>query len=179
MTEVIKTPIKDLLIFKPKVFSDDRGIFFESYNFTDFNKNIGLEVNFVQDNHSISIKNVLRGLHFQLNKPQGKLIRVCNGTIFDVAVDLRKDSETYLKWFGCELSKENRNQLWIPPSFAHGFICLSNVAEVLYKTTEFWYPEDEHTIIWNDKTINIQWPNSIEPIISDKDRKGKEVASFF
>lgn len=179
MTEVFKTPIKDLLIVKPKVFSDDRGIFFESYNFTDFNKNIGLEVSFVQDNHSISMKNVLRGLHFQLNKPQGKLIRVCNGTIFDVAVDLRKNSESYLKWFGCELSKENRNQLWIPPGFAHGFICLSNIAEVLYKTTEFWYPEDEHTIIWNDKTINIQWPNSVEPIISDKDKKGREVTSFF
>ena len=179
MTEVIKTPIKDLFIFKPKVFTDNRGFFFESYHSLDFNKAIGSDIVFVQDNHSFSKKNVLRGLHFQLNKPQGKLIRVCNGSIFDVAVDLRKDSETYLKWFGCELSKKNRNQLWIPPGFAHGFICLSDVAEVLYKTTEFWYPEDEHTIIWNDKTINILWPNSITPIISDKDKEGKEITSLF
>ena len=107
------------------------------------------------------------------------MIRVCNGSIFDVAVDLRKDSETYLKWFGCELSKENRNQLWIPPGFAHGFVCLSDIAEVLYKTTEFWYAEDEHTIIWNDKTINIKWPIKDDLIISDKDKKGKEVTSFF
>ena len=179
MTEVIKTPIRDLFIVKPKVFTDNRGFFFESYHSLDFNKVIGSDIVFVQDNHSFSKKNVLRGLHFQLNKPQGKLIRVCNGSIFDVAVDLRKDSETYLKWFGCELSKKNRNQLWIPPGFAHGFICLSDVAEVLYKTTEFWYPEDEHTIIWNDKTINILWPNSITPIISDKDKEGKELTSFF
>ena len=179
MSEIIETPIKDLLMVRPKVFSDNRGFFFESYNALGFNKAIGSDIVFVQDNHSFSKKNVLRGLHFQLNKPQGKLIRVCNGSIFDVAVDLRKDSETYLKWFGCELSKENKNQLWIPPGFAHGFICLSDVAEVLYKTTEFWYPEDERTIIWNDKTINISWPNSIEPIISDKDKEGKEIKSFF
>ena len=123
MTEIIKTPIKDLFIVKPKVFSDNRGFFFESYNSLGFNKEIGSDIVFVQDNHSFSKKNVLRGLHFQLNKPQGKLIRVCNGSIFDVAVDLRKDSKTYLKWFGCELSKENRNQLWIPPGFAQN--CLS------------------------------------------------------
>ena len=148
-------------------------------DFNAFNEVIGSDIIFVQDNHSFSKKNVLRGLHFQLNKPQGKLIRVCNGSIFDVAVDLRKDSETYLKWFGCELSKENRNQLWIPPGFAHGFVCLSDIAEVLYKTTEFWCAEDEHTVIWNDKTINIKWPIKDDLIISDKDKKGKEVTSFF
>ena len=179
MIEIIKTPIKDLLIIKPKVFSDHRGFFFESYNNLDFNKAIGSDIVFVQDNHSISKKNVLRGLHFQSNNPQGKLIRVCNGKIFDVAVDLRKDSQTFLKWFGCELTEENKNQLWIPPGFAHGFLCLSDIAEVLYKTTEFWYPHDEHTIIWNDKTINIKWPISEEFIISEKDKNGKSASYFF
>ena len=179
MSEIIKTPIKDLLIIKPKVFSDERGIFFESYNSIVFNQAIGSNILFVQDNHSLSKKNVLRGLHFQLNKPQGKLIRVCNGNIFDVAVDLRKDSKTFLKWFGCELSQENKNQLWIPPGFAHGFVCLSNIAEVLYKTTDFWYPQDEHTIIWNDKNINIKWPISENMIISEKDKNGKAASFYF
>jgi len=179
MSEIIKTPIKDLLIIKPKVFSDERGIFFESYNSIVFNQAIGSNILFVQDNHSLSKKNVLRGLHFQLNKPQGKLIRVCNGNIFDVAVDLRKDSKTFLKWFGCELSQENKNQLWIPPGFAHGFVCLSNIAEVLYKPTDFWYPQDEHTIIWNDKNINIKWPISENMIISEKDKNGKAASYYF
>ena len=178
MTEVIKTPIKDLFIVKPKVFSDNRGFFFESYNSLDFNKAIGSDIVFVQDNHSLSKKNVLRGLHFQLNKPQGKLVRVCNGSIFDVAVDLRKDSKTYLRWFGCELSEANKNQLWIPPGFAHGFLCISDIAEVLYKTTDFRHPQDEQTIIWNDKTVNIKWPVSEKIIISEKDKNGKP-ASYF
>lgn len=179
MSEIIKTPIKDLLIIKPKVFSDERGIFFESYNSLVFNEVIESDIIFVQDNHSLSKKNVLRGLHFQSNKPQGKLVRVCNGNIFDVAVDLRKDSTTFLKWFGCELSQENKKQLWIPPGFAHGFICLSDIAEVLYKTTDFWYPQDERTIIWNDKNINIKWPISDEIIMSEKDKNGKAANYYF
>ena len=178
MMKAESTPLAGVTLVTPTVHGDTRGFFLETWHAERY-ADLGISLPFVQDNHSFSKKNVLRGLHFQLNKPQGKLIRVCNGIIFDVAVDLRKNSETYLKWFGCELSKENRNQLWIPPGFAHGFICLSEVAEVLYKTTEFWCAEDEHTIIWNDKTIDIKWPIEDDLIISDKDKKGKEITSFF
>ena len=158
---------------KPKVFSDNRGFFFESYNSLAFNEVIGSDIVFVQDNHSFSKKNVLRGLHFQLNKPQGKLIRVCNGSIFDVAVDLRKDSKTYLKWFGCELSKENRNQLWIPPGFAHGFYTLTDTAEVQYKTTDYYYPQHERSLLWSE--LDILWPIAHDgsPSLSKKDAAGK------
>jgi len=178
--KILSESLNGILVFEHKLFKDSRGFFYESFNDELFKKALGTRVNFIQDNHSLSKAGVIRGLHYQVDPhAQGKLVRVISGSVIDVAVDLRKDSETYLKWFGCELSKENRNQLWIPPGFAHGFVCLSDIAEVLYKTTEFWYAEDEHTIIWNDKTINIKWPIKDDLIISDKDKKGKEVTSFF
>jgi len=170
--KVFGTPIKDLVIIETKVFKDDRGYFIESYNKRDF-KEIGLDVEFVQDNHSFSRKGVLRGLHFQLKHPQGKLVRVISGRVFDVAVDLRLNSPTFGQWYGVGLSGENALQFYIPPGFAHGFISLYDDTYFFYKCTDFYYPTDELGIIWNDSDINIQWPiNQVEEIIiSDKDKK--------
>lgn len=164
--------IEGVMLLEPKVFSDSRGFFFESFNQNQFAEATGRQVNFVQDNHSRSCKNVLRGLHYQIQKPQGKLVRVCSGAIYDVVVDLRHYSPTFGKWAGVELTAENKKQLWIPEGFAHGFLVLSETAELLYKTTEFWAPEDEHCIIWNDPTLNISWPLNDEPQLSAKDQCG-------
>lgn len=168
----IEGPLKGLIIIEPTVYKDERGFFMETYNLREF-KEFNLNVTFVQDNHSKSKKGVLRGLHFQKTHPQGKLIRVVKGKIFDVAVDIRKDSPTFGKWYGIELSEENKLMFYIPEGFAHGFLVLSDEAEVLYKTTDYYYPEDEGGIIWNDPDIGIKWPlEGIEEIIlSEKDKK--------
>jgi dTDP-4-dehydrorhamnose 3,5-epimerase len=156
---VIQTAIPDVLILEPKVFGDSRGFFFESYNAKDFANVTGLDVNFVQDNHSKSAKGVLRGLHYQVQQVQGKLVRVTQGAIFDVAVDIRKSSPTFGKWVGCELSDTNHRQLWIPQDFAHGFIVLSESADFLYKTNDYYAPAYEKSIVWNDPSIGIVWPD--------------------
>ncbi|WP_038197790.1 dTDP-4-dehydrorhamnose 3,5-epimerase [Xenorhabdus bovienii] len=174
---IIKTEIPDVLIFEPRVFEDHRGFFFESFNHNIFEGIIGYPVNFVQDNYSKSTRAVLRGLHFQ-RKPyaQGKLVRCIVGEVFDVAVDIRKDSSTFGKWIGVCLSAENKRQLWIPEGFAHGFLVLSETAEFLYKTTNYYAPEYEDTIIWSDKNININWPKLDKPyILSVKDKNAKEL----
>ncbi len=169
--KLIETPIKGLLIIENIIFKDDRGFFIESYNKRDF-KEIGLSVDFVQDNHSFSKKGVLRGLHFQFKHPQGKLVRVISGRVFDVAVDLRPNSPTFGKWYGVELSGENTLQFYIPPGFAHGFISLEENTHFFYKCTEYYYPKDELGIIWNDPDLNIHWPLDQvgEVIISEKDK---------
>ena len=165
--------ISDVVLLEPRVFGDDRGFFYESYNEETFRQVTGVDVQFVQDNHSRSVKNVLRGLHYQLPpKAQGKLVRVIVGEVFDVAVDLRQGSPTLGRWVGETLSAENRRQLWIPPGFAHGFLVLSEHVEFLYKTTDYYAPELERCIIWNDADLNIAWPLEGEPIMSGKDRMG-------
>jgi dTDP-4-dehydrorhamnose 3,5-epimerase len=168
----IDTGIKDLYVIEPRVFGDSRGYFMETYNYNDF-KEAGLDAVLVQDNQSKSFKGVLRGLHFQVNFPQGKLVRVLSGEVFDVAVDIRKDSPTYKKWFGVVLSAENKKQFYVPPGFAHGFLVLSDEAEFAYKCTEFYHPEDESGIIWNDPSIGIEWPleGIGEILLSEKDKK--------
>jgi len=172
----IKTPIEGLMIIEPKVFGDNRGFFMESYNYNDF-KTAGIDPVFVQDNHSKSKKGVLRGLHFQKTHPQDKLVRVIKGEVFDVAVDIRKDSETFGKWYGIVLSEENKKQFFVPKGFAHGFLVLSNEAEFIYKCSDFYHPEDEAGIIWNDSSIGIEWPlQGIEEIfLSDKDTKNGSI----
>ena len=170
--KVTPTRIPDVLLIEPKVFGDDRGFFFESYNQKAFQEATGLNVNFVQDNHSKSAKNVLRGLHYQIEQPQGKLVRVTHGEVFDAAVDIRKGSKTYGQWVGLILTAENRKQLWIPPGFAHGFLTLSETAEFLYKTTEYYSPEHERCIVWNDADIAIEWLIQGLPQISPKDERG-------
>lgn len=169
--DVIRTDIPEVLIVEPKLYTDARGIFFES-----FNKKVmqvtGITGDFVQDNHSRSAKNVLRGLHYQIRQPQGKLVRVVAGEIFDVAVDIRRLSPTFSKWVGMNLSAENRRIMWIPPGFAHGFLVLSEFAEVLYKTTDYWAPQFERTIVWNDVHLGIAWPTAGEPLLSAKDKAG-------
>jgi len=167
--KIIKTSIPDVLIIEPEVFSDDRGFFFESFNKALWQEATGVKVDFVQDNHSRSVKNVLRGLHYQIRQPQGKLVRIIVGEVFDVAVDLRKTSPTFGKWVGVKLSSENKYQLWVPKGFAHGFLVLSDVAEVLYKTTDYYAPEHERSIIWNDPDIGIEWPLRNKPLLSKKD----------
>ncbi|GDX59496.1 MAG: dTDP-4-dehydrorhamnose 3,5-epimerase [Nitrosomonadaceae bacterium] len=174
--KVTPTSIPSVLIIEPKVFGDTRGFFFESFNQRDFNQATGLDVNFVQDNHSRSSKGVLRGLHYQIQQPQGKLVRVVRGSIFDVTVDLRKSSPTFGQWVGMELNEDNHCQLWIPPGFAHGFYVLSDSADFLYKTTDYYAPEFECSLIWNDPTIGIEWPLNTQPIISAKDVQGKKLA---
>ncbi len=167
------TAIPDVLLIEPKVFGDDRGWFFESFNEKDFIAAAGQKVNFLQDNHSYSKKGVLRGLHYQTEKVQGKLVRVSQGIVFDVAVDLRQSSDTFGKWVGIELSAENGKQLWIPAGFAHGFLVLSETAEFLYKTTDYWDVGSEKCIVWNDSYLNIQWPDiGMEPIVNSKDAAG-------
>lgn len=165
--------IPEVLQIEPKVFADDRGFFFESYNYQKFSIETGIVTNFVQDNHSYSKQNVLRGLHYQIQQPQGKLIRAVVGTIFDVAVDIRKSSATFGEWVGSELSAENKHLLWIPPGFAHGFLVLSEIAEVLYKTTDYYMPQGDRTILWNDPDLAIDWPLTTPPILSAKDQAGK------
>ena len=158
--KVTKAPIEGLYIIEPKLYSDYRGYFMETYNQNDMAE-AGLDMTFVQDNQSMSIKGVLRGLHYQINHPQGKLVRVIKGRVFDVAVDLRKESPTYLQWYGVELSEENKKQFYISPGFAHGFLVLSDIAEFCYKCTDFYHPEDEGGIAWNDPTIHVSWPGVI------------------
>ena len=165
--------IPDVILIEPKVFGDERGFFFESFNQAQFEQAIGKSVQFVQDNHSRSAKHVLRGLHYQTEQPQGKLVRVVQGEVFDVAVDLRKRSKTFGQWVGEILSAENKRQLWIPEGFAHGFVVLSDTAEFLYKTTDYYAPAHERCILWNDETLAIHWPAGIQPILSAKDAQGK------
>lgn len=165
--------IPDVVLIEPKVFGDERGFFFESFNQARFEEAIGKSVQFVQDNHSRSFKNVLRGLHYQIQQPQGKLVRVVQGEVFDVAVDLRKSSKTFGQWVGEILSADDKRQLWVPQGFAHGFVVLSDTAEFLYKTTDYYAPAHERCILWNDSTLRIQWPDGIQPILSAKDAQGK------
>lgn len=167
--KVTSLSIPDVFLLEPKIFSDNRGFFFESFNQKQFETIIGRKVIFVQDNHSCSTKNVLRGLHYQIQQPQGKLVRVVKGKVFDVAVDLRKSSATFGKWVGATLSAENKHQLWIPEGFAHGFITLSDTAEFLYKATDYYSPEFERSIKWNDPDICIEWHKSQAPYLSNKD----------
>ena len=174
--KVTPTAIPDLLILEPKVFGDSRGFFFESFNAKNFAQATGLNVNFVQDNHSRSSKGVLRGLHYQVQQTQGKLVHVTQGAVFDVAIDIRKSSPTFGKWVGCELSDSNHRQLWIPPEFAHGFMVLSESADFLYKTTDYYAPAHERCIAWNDPSIGINWPEGITPLLSAKDQQGIALA---
>lgn len=167
------TAIPEVFILEPKVFEDDRGFFFESFNQRDFQQITGLDIQFVQDNHSKSSRGVLRGLHYQIQHPQGKLMRVTQGSVFDVAVDLRQSSPNFGKWVGVELSAENKKQLWVPPGFAHGFVVTSDFAEFLYKTTDYWYPEHERSLIWCDASVGIQWPLDGQPQLAAKDAAAK------
>jgi dTDP-4-dehydrorhamnose 3,5-epimerase len=169
---VIATELPEVLIIEPRVFGDDRGHFFESFNARKFQEATGLNVDFVQDNHSLSHKNVLRGMHYQIQQAQGKLVRAVSGEVFDVAVDLRKSSPRFGKWTGVVLSATNKRQLWIPPGFGHGFVVLSDQAEFLYKTTDYWAPEHERCLLWNDPAVGIQWPIDQAPIMSGKDLQG-------
>jgi dTDP-4-dehydrorhamnose 3,5-epimerase len=166
---VTPTHLSEILILEPKVWADDRGFFLESFNERDFLQATGLKVNFVQDNQSRSKRGVLRGLHYQIKQPQGKLVRVTKGQVFDVAVNLQRNHPDFGKWFGTLLSEENQRQLWIPPGFAHGFVILSDWADFLYKTTDYFAPEHERALLWNDPAINIEWPIDFEPILSAKD----------
>ena len=174
--KVTPTAIPDVLIIEPKVFGDARGFFYESFNGRAFDEAVGRHVEFVQDNHSRSSKGVLRGLHYQIQQPQGKLVRVARGAVFDVAVDVRKSSPTFGKWVGVELSEDSHKQLWVPPGFAHGFLVLSETAEFLYKTTDYYAPAHERCIAWDDPDVGIDWPleeaGINAPILSEKDRKG-------
>jgi dTDP-4-dehydrorhamnose 3,5-epimerase len=169
---VAATAIPDLLLLEPTIHEDARGFFFESFNQKRFEDATRRNVSFVQDNHSRSLRHVLRGLHYQVHRPQGKLVRVISGEVFDVAVDLRRSAPTFGKFFGIVLSAPNKKQLWIPEGFAHGFLVLSEAAEVLYKTTDYYVPEDERCLIWNDPDVAIDWPKHGEPILSAKDRLG-------
>jgi dTDP-4-dehydrorhamnose 3,5-epimerase len=172
----IKTAIPEIFLIEPKVFGDDRGFFFESWNKNTLAK-LGLEIDFVQDNHSKSQRGVLRGLHYQIQHPQGKLVRVIAGEIFDVAVDLRRSSPSFGKWVGFVLSAENRRMAWIPQGFAHGFVTTSDTAEVLYKTTDYWFPEFERSLLWSDPAVGINWPLQGEPILAKKDAGGMLLAN--
>lgn len=170
---IIPTEIPDVLIIEPRIFGDERGFFLESYNQQAFTDKAGIMANFVQDNHSRSVQNVLRGLHYQIQQSQGKLVRAVVGTVFDVALDIRQSSPTFGKWVGCTLSAENKRQLWIPPGFAHGFFVMSEVAEILYKATDYYAPQYERSILWNDPDLGIDWPITTEPILSAKDKAGE------
>lgn len=169
---VIDTAIPEVKILKPHIFGDERGFFMESYNRRVFNELLGIDVEFVQDNHSRSIKNVLRGLHYQIQQAQGKLVRVISGEVFDVAVDMRKSSPHFGQAVSRVLTADNHEQMWIPPGFAHGFLVLSEEAEFLYKTSDFYAPEHERTVLWNDSDLAIDWPLTATPLLSDKDRQG-------
>ncbi|KAF0569355.1 MULTISPECIES: dTDP-4-dehydrorhamnose 3,5-epimerase [Psychrobacter] len=169
--EYKKLEIPDVVLMTPPVFGDERGFFMETFRQSEFEKNCG-NYQFVQDNHSSSSKNILRGLHYQHEKPQGKLVRVVRGEVFDVAVDMRKDSPTFGQWVGEYLSADNKRMLWVPSGFAHGFIVTSEQAEFVYKCTDYYNPGDEYSLMWNDDTIGVDWPAGVEPILSDKDAKG-------
>lgn len=170
---VIRTVIPQVLILEPRVFSDARGYFFESFNQRVFSEAAGVEREFVQDNHSRSVKNVLRGLHYQIKQPQGKLVRVIQGKVFDVVVDLRKSSLTFGHWVGTELSGDDKRMLWVPEGFAHGFLVMSESADFLYKTTTYYAPEHERTLRWDDPEVGIEWPLNGEPVLAPKDREGR------
>jgi dTDP-4-dehydrorhamnose 3,5-epimerase len=170
---VTPTSLPEVKIIEPRVFGDARGYFYESFNAREFTEATGERVEFVQDNHSLSAKNVLRGLHYQIQHPQGKLVRVIAGEVFDVAVDLRRSSSNFGRWAGVTLSAENRRQLWIPPGFAHGFVVLSASAEFLYKTTDYWFAEHERSLLWNDPALRIEWPLDGEPVLAAKDAAGQ------
>lgn len=173
--KLIDTAIPDVKLIEPRVFGDERGFFYESWNHRTFAE-LGLDIDFVQDNHSRSRNGVLRGLHYQIQHPQGKLVRVVVGSVFDVAVDLRRSSPTFGQWVGLELSAENKRMAWIPPGFAHGFLVLSDWAEFLYKTTDYWFPEHERTLMWNDPAVAVDWPLEGEPTLSGKDAEGSNLA---
>jgi dTDP-4-dehydrorhamnose 3,5-epimerase len=175
--KVTRTEIPEVLLLEPKVFGDARGFFLESYNHKVFREATGLDVQFVQDNHSRSAQGVLRGLHYQLRQPQGKLVRVVRGAVFDVAVDVRRSSPTFGQWVGAELSEENQRQFWVPPGFAHGFVVLSESADFLYKATDYYAPEHERCVAWNDPAIGIEWPRGVLPTLSEKDRGGAALAN--
>ena len=170
--KIIPTELAEVLILEPKVFGDDRGFFYESYNERAFSAALGPDAHFVQDNHSRSGRNVLRGLHYQIRQPQGKLVRVTAGEVYDVAVDIRRSSPTFGKWTAAVLSASNKKVCWVPPGFAHGFLVVSEHAEVQYKTTDYWAPQHERCIIWNDRDLAISWPLKGEPVLSEKDRAG-------
>lgn len=170
--KVTRLAIPDVLLIEPEVFGDERGFFFESFNQKLFEEAVGHSVTFAQDNHSKSARNVLRGLHYQVQHPQGKLVRVIAGEVFDAAVDIRRSSPTFGKWVGEIISAENKKQLWVPEGFAHGFLVLSDFAEFLYKTTDYWFPEHERTLIWNDASIAVAWPLQQPPTLSAKDQNG-------
>jgi dTDP-4-dehydrorhamnose 3,5-epimerase len=174
--KIIATDLADVLIIEPKVFGDARGFFYESYNAKHFRDALKITDDFVQDNHSRSTRGVLRGLHYQIHQAQGKLVRVVKGSVFDVAIDIRKSSSSFGKWVGVELSEDNHRQLWVPPGFAHGFITLSQCADFLYKTTDYYAPEHERCIIWNDPAIGIKWPSDLKPVLSAKDSEGLSLA---
>ena len=174
--KVTRLAIPEVVLLEPNVFGDDRGFFYESFNQAQFETAIGKQVTFVQDNHSRSVKGVLRGLHYQIQQPQGKLVRVVQGTVFDVAVDIRRSSPTFGQYVAVELSAGNKHVLWVPEGFAHGFVVLSDTAEFLYKTTDYWAPEFERSIAWNDPAIGIQWPVQGEPSLSVKDQQAKALA---
>jgi dTDP-4-dehydrorhamnose 3,5-epimerase len=175
--KVTPTAIPEVLVLEPKVFGDARGFFYESFNQRTFNAATGLDITFVQDNHSRSVRGVLRGLHYQIRQPQGKLVRVVRGAVFDVAVDLRQSSPTFGKWAGVELSEDNNLQFWIPPGFAHGFVVLSESADFLYKATDYYAPAHERTLAWNDPQVGIIWPEGMSPILSEKDGLGLSLAA--
>ncbi len=176
--KIIKTDLNDCVIIEPNVFNDDRGFFLETFRASRYQELLGIKDVFVQDNHSRSNKSVLRGLHFQKNNPQGKLVRVSLGRVFDVVVDIRKSSKTYGKWMGLVLSEENKKQVWVPPGFAHGFLVLSDVADFVYKCTDYYDPNDEFTVLWNDPDIGIKWPSD-NVILSEKDQNGLRFSEIF
>ena len=173
---VTPTALPEVLVLEPRVFGDERGFFFESFNRSDFAAATGLDPDVVQDNHSRSVRGVLRGLHYQIRHPQGKLVRVVQGEVFDVAVDLRRASPRFGQWVGVELSAANRRQLWVPPGFAHGFVVTSESAEFLYKTTDYWFPEHERSLLWSDPAVGVRWPLSGEPRLAAKDAAGLPLA---
>ena len=174
--KVIESVLNGVFLMEPRVFGDARGFFLESFNAKVFKELTGVTAEFVQDNHSRSMRGVLRGLHYQIKQPQGKLVRVVVGSVYDVAVDLRRSSPTFGQWLGAELSADNKRVMWIPPGFAHGFMVTSEAAEFLYKTTDYWAPEHERSLMWNDPALDVAWPLQGEPMLSDKDRKGKPLS---
>jgi len=170
--QIVEKALNGVVLLEPKVFGDERGFFMETFNERVFRELTGVTLDFVQDNHSRSARNVLRGLHYQIQQPQGKLVRVVSGSVFDVAVDMRRSSPTYGQWFGAELTAQNKRQLWVPPGFAHGFVVTSDTADFLYKTTDYWAPEFERSLAWNDPTVGVAWPVEGEPLLSAKDKSG-------
>lgn len=170
--QIVEKALNGVVLLEPKVFGDERGFFMETFNERVFRELTGVTLDFVQDNHSRSARNVLRGLHYQIQQPQGKLVRVVSGSVFDVAVDMRRSSPTYGQWFGAALTAQNKRQMWVPPGFAHGFVVTSDTADFLYKTTDYWAPEFERSLAWNDPTVGVAWPVEGEPLLSAKDKSG-------